>query len=301
MLTKKLACPSCHVNLKVADTLPPGKVIKCPKCGKSFPVPDESVEFRAPLPDSEDGTVPFKVEAQAVSAEKAEERPAKTKGVAKSRRMAPPRGNDDEVDEEPKARRVHAKRRKRPKKASNNTPIVLSLVIAGAVLIVGGGVALLFVFKPFSNKNAPVAASNPSPPQPSAAGPSGARRGPERARPDAGNQEPADSGRDAGPPASRTVPVATQADRSSAAVASFRANCARCHSAGGDSPGGGRGGRGQGPNLSRVGAKRTADWLLDHIRNPTVHNPSSRMPSFEGKISEDELRSLAEYLAGLKG
>src|SRR5438552_67167 len=113
MLTKKLACPSCHVNLKVADTLPPGKLIKCPKCGKGFPVPGDSAETPAPSPD-------------------------------------------------------------------------------------------------------------------------------------AGRQESAESRRDAGPAASRTVPVAAAADRSSGAVALFQANCARCHTAGGDTAGGGRGGRGKG-------------------------------------------------------
>jgi mono/diheme cytochrome c family protein/uncharacterized protein YbaR (Trm112 family) len=299
MLTKKLACPSCHVHLKVANTLPPGKLIKCPKCGKGFPVPDDSAEIPAPLPDSEDGTVPFKIEAQSISAEKAKELPSKTKGVAKRRRVAPPTEEDQEFDDEPKKRRVPPKRRNRQKNTSSNAPMVVGLVIAGVVLIVGAGVALLFVFKPFANKNAPVAANNPSPPGPS--GPVVPRRGPERSRPEAGRQEPAESSQDAGPGASRTVPVAAEADRSSAAVALFQANCARCHSAGGDSAGGGRGGRGRGPNLSREGAKRTADWLLDHMRNPTVHNPNSKMPSFEGKITEDDLRSLAEYLAGLKG
>jgi mono/diheme cytochrome c family protein len=300
MLTKKLACPSCHVNLKVVDTLPPGKMIKCPKCGKSFPVPQDSVEIPAPPPASEDGTVPFKIEGQSTSAEGAKELPSKTKGVAKRRRVDRPTEEDQEFDDEPKKRRVPPKRRKRQKKTSSNTPIVLGLVIAGAVLIVGAGVALLLVYKPFSNKNPAVAANSPSPPGPSAAGPSEATRGPERSRPEAGRQEPAESRRDAAPAGSRTVPVAAEADRSSGAIALFQANCARCHSAGGDSAGGGRRG-GRGPNLSRVGAKRTADWLLDHMRNPTVHNPNSKMPSFEGKISEDDLRSLAEYLASLKG
>src|SRR5262245_5315623 len=39
MLTKKLACPSCNVSLKVADSIAPGKTIKCPKCSTPFRVP----------------------------------------------------------------------------------------------------------------------------------------------------------------------------------------------------------------------------------------------------------------------
>ena len=42
MLTKKLACPSCGVHLRIADTLPVGKKIKCPKCTAAFPVPGEN-------------------------------------------------------------------------------------------------------------------------------------------------------------------------------------------------------------------------------------------------------------------
>src|SRR5260370_15630173 len=38
--TKRLACPFCEVRLRVADTLPAGKIITCPKCGEGFPVPD---------------------------------------------------------------------------------------------------------------------------------------------------------------------------------------------------------------------------------------------------------------------
>ena len=39
---------------------------------------------------------------------------------------------------------------------------------------------------------------------------------------------------------------------------------------------------------------------MQHIRDPKSHTPDSRMPPFEGKIEEDDLRALAEYLASLK-
>lgn len=76
----------------------------------------------------------------------------------------------------------------------------------------------------------------------------------------------------------------------------FNANgCGRCHAVNG------RGGR-RGPDLSKVGAEdeHTVDWLIAHIKNPKQHKPDSRMPAFEGKISESDLKVLAEFLAGLK-
>src|SRR2546428_31375 len=42
MLTRRIACPSCEVTLKVPGTFPEGKGIKCPKCGAGFPVPGET-------------------------------------------------------------------------------------------------------------------------------------------------------------------------------------------------------------------------------------------------------------------
>ena len=72
-------------------------------------------------------------------------------------------------------------------------------------------------------------------------------------------------------------------------------NCANCHAING------QGGRGA-PDLSHVGSEEghTAEWLVAHVRNPKAHKPNSRMPSFEGKISDQELLALGAYLASLK-
>jgi mono/diheme cytochrome c family protein len=72
-------------------------------------------------------------------------------------------------------------------------------------------------------------------------------------------------------------------------------NCSRCHSIGG------QGGR-KGPDLSHAGAdpSHTPQWLADHVRNPKAQNPSSRMPAFQGRISEPNLNALGAYLASLK-
>jgi mono/diheme cytochrome c family protein len=74
---------------------------------------------------------------------------------------------------------------------------------------------------------------------------------------------------------------------------------------GGDRPGGPGGDRpggwGKGPDLSHVGAEHNADWIAEHVRDPQSHKPQSRMPKFpEAKINDADLKSLADYLAGLK-
>ncbi len=90
-------------------------------------------------------------------------------------------------------------------------------------------------------------------------------------------------------------------DKYAGAKATFRAQCARCHST--SPPGEGakmRGGRG--PNLAKVGAdpKHTKAWLSEHIRDPQVQTPESRMPKFQGRIKDDDLKHLVDYLASLK-
>ncbi len=119
----------------------------------------------------------------------------------------------------------------------------------------------------------------------------------------------------------------------------FMAQCARCHSdgssgsmmaggppmkgevsppegapkegfgpmAGGPTPGGkmkfGKmGGFGRGPNLSHVAAdpKHTRQWLSEFILDPQSQKPRSRMPKFAGKINEQDLGAVVDYLLMLK-
>jgi cytochrome c553 len=85
----------------------------------------------------------------------------------------------------------------------------------------------------------------------------------------------------------------------------FDAHCAKCHAQAGQPGGPGVGGS-RGPDLSKIGSApgRTADYLADYIRDPK--NPNSKrpdaklMPAFAGKLSDEEIRSLAEYLAAMK-
>jgi hypothetical protein len=44
----------------------------------------------------------------------------------------------------------------------------------------------------------------------------------------------------------------------------------------------------------------TVDWLTAFILEPSSKKPDAKMPAFEGKIEENDLRALAEYLASLK-
>ena len=97
---------------------------------------------------------------------------------------------------------------------------------------------------------------------------------------------------------SSTSSTTTQGDAAliAAGEAVFKANdCGKCHAVAG------QGGR-MGPDLSKIGAEseHTSEWLVAHIKNPKSHNPKSRMPAFEGKISDKDLLALGAYLASLK-
>jgi cbb3-type cytochrome oxidase cytochrome c subunit len=88
------------------------------------------------------------------------------------------------------------------------------------------------------------------------------------------------------------------------------AGCFRCHSidgvrgpvAGAPAGKGGMMGRSQAPDLGKVGKdpEHTVEWLMAYVRNPKSEKPDAKMPPFEGKVNDGDLRSLAEYLASLK-
>jgi mono/diheme cytochrome c family protein len=117
-----------------------------------------------------------------------------------------------------------------------------------------------------------------------------------------------------GPPAGFDVESGPHAAGKKVFVAN---GCFRCHNIGSigappaPSPGfppgpGGPGGPGRGgnrgPDLAKIGSnpEHTVDWLVEFIRKPQSKKAKARMPAFEGKISEPDLRALAEYLASLK-
>jgi mono/diheme cytochrome c family protein len=299
LLTKKVACPSCSVKLKVAETLPVGKVITCPKCGTKFPVPDDSGDIPITAPSLVE---PRKSAAAPHHDERAERpiRPSSKKKTSASK----------EEDEDQETRPKPRKRPKKSQEPSSNTPLILGLVIGGAVALLGG-VILFMVMRLSGNKAEPIAANTPTssrsvdtPPQsrPAPTGPSmfaqrSSAREPE-ARPGASERSAPEV-----PPSEPSRPAGANFDLVATGQGVFQANnCSRCHSVGGGGGGGMRGRGLRGPDLSRVGAKpsRTVDWLAEQIRNPQSHRPDSRMPGYAGKISEDDIHALAVYLASLK-
>ncbi|MBV9122015.1 MAG: hypothetical protein JO112_01485, partial [Planctomycetes bacterium] len=146
MATTLLTCPSCDTTLKTASPLPPGKRVKCPKCGLPFTVPAGETPGETRVPSStrlHDGR----------------------RETAAPRQKSPPReivADEDESDR-PVRRRSATPRRKK------GSPILIGSVVA-VVLIVGAAVALVasgvFNKKPADNlasRTAP--ASQPAAPQ----------------------------------------------------------------------------------------------------------------------------------------
>jgi hypothetical protein len=292
-LTRKLPCPSCGVNLKVAEDLPAGKRITCPKCKTPFAVPEEESEAEEVSP-----------------VEVTPRRPRKAAPAPE------PEESEDEVRERPVAR----KRRKKPKKAPSKAPLVIGLV-AGLVLLIGVGVTLAVVFWP--KKKTETASGNQQPPSgqpgPGGMGPGGGMMGggmgPRGGMPGEGMMGggmrggmpgggmrggmpggfgPGGGGPGGGDPGAGGTGSTETPPEFAAGRKVFEAQkCTRCHATGG--------GRGRGPDLSHVGANRTADWISEHVRDPQSHNPRSRMPKYdESKISAEDLKALSEYLASLK-
>jgi nitric oxide reductase subunit C len=76
-------------------------------------------------------------------------------------------------------------------------------------------------------------------------------------------------------------------------AALFQTNgCTACHIIGGV-------GGTVGPDLTRVGARQTKEWIEGQLRDPKSHKPDSIMPSF-AKLPAGDIANLADYLSGLK-
>jgi mono/diheme cytochrome c family protein len=268
-LTRAIACPACAVQLKVADTLPKGKRIKCPKCAASFPAPGGK---KRPVPDDEE-----------------EPRP---------RKAVPPPDDQEGLDDEPRHRREPRKKkpRRKPQVQSGIPPIVLwvggGMFLLGLGIVAAGVIWFLHSRGDTSSSSPPIAAAPVANTRGGRAGPSMA--GPGRMGGGRGNPEGPPRG---GPEASEPVAAASTSNSTESSVGErvFGESCARCHSLGG---GGGR--RTRGPDLSTAGRNHTADWLVQFISNPKAVKPDARMPAFGDKLEPSELQALGEYLASLK-
>jgi mono/diheme cytochrome c family protein len=68
-------------------------------------------------------------------------------------------------------------------------------------------------------------------------------------------------------------------------------DCATCHKIGG------KGGK-IGPDLTKEGTKRNAQWLVPFFKNPAAKYPKGSMPPVKG--SQKDLQDLAAYMLTLK-
>jgi mono/diheme cytochrome c family protein len=82
--------------------------------------------------------------------------------------------------------------------------------------------------------------------------------------------------------------------------ATFDNNCASCHARAGEPGGPGIGGS-RGPDLSKIGKEHDAKWLAAYISDPNSVRPDAKlMPAFKDKLTEAQIRELAEWLAARK-
>ena len=59
-------------------------------------------------------------------------------------------------------------------------------------------------------------------------------------------------------------------------------------------------GGGRAPSLASIGAKHNEGWLAEFIADPKSKDPGSRMPSMAGKVTPEEIATIAKYLASQK-
>lgn len=82
----------------------------------------------------------------------------------------------------------------------------------------------------------------------------------------------------------------------------YQHHCAKCHARAGQ-PGGPTLGGSKGPDLSHIGSATgmTADWIAAYVANPKSMRPDARlMPAFGDKMTPEQIRALAEWLAAKK-
>lgn len=94
------------------------------------------------------------------------------------------------------------------------------------------------------------------------------------------------------PPASSALPQGSP--QANGLRALFDIHCVKCHMIAG------AGRKGSGPDLTHVGSEHDAEWIADHIRDPKKHQPNSRMTRFDATLRDEQIKSLADWLATMK-
>lgn len=275
---RKIVCPACQAGLKIAVDLPAGKRIRCPKCLEAFP---------------QSAAADWVPRAKAVAVAAGPD----------ARRFA-----EESIYEEEEQQPTPPDGEEKKKKWVLNRPLVLGLSIGGAVLLLGAVVTLAIV-RPWESKKPQFVANTTRPSGPARPG-RGRRPLVMEGATSNDRQQPAKAPAPADSDTGETLPAPAGKVPSEAVPMQLMAgkkvydslDCSRCHAIGTSSGSGFRKGP-RGPNLARIGAdsSHTVDWVSEQIRNPRSHRPGSRMPPYgEDKISREDLRSLAEYLASLK-
>ncbi len=95
------------------------------------------------------------------------------------------------------------------------------------------------------------------------------------------------------PPQGATAGAPSAVQTASAQAIFEKTGCGACH---GSMTAGG----GSAPDLSHEGARRQQAWIEAQIRNPRSHVPTSMMPSYEGRLADEQIRALAAGLAQQK-
>jgi predicted Zn finger-like uncharacterized protein len=271
---RKIVCPSCQAGLKIAADLAAEKRVRCPKCLEAFP----QSAFADWVPRAR------RVAVGAGPAQLVEEQP-----LLEEYEQAP------EFPEEEDQKKLWGL----------NRPLALGLAIGGAVFVIGVAVTLA-ILRPWESKKPQFVAPTTTRPTTPARNARARRPGMDAATaPKEGSKATAPEppmGEELPPPAGKesaeAVPMQVMAGKN----IYDSLDCSRCHTIGTTSAGGFRK-EPRGPSLARVGAdtNHTVEWLSQQIRDPRSHRPGSRMPPYgEDKLSRENLRSLAEYLASLK-
>lgn len=95
------------------------------------------------------------------------------------------------------------------------------------------------------------------------------------------------------PPAPMAISTTTLTEEAKQGEELFKTmGCPACHMIGGIG--------GQiGPDLTKVGGRRSADWIEQQIKDPKSHYPNSVMPSF-AQLPDKDVKAIADYLSGLR-
>lgn len=113
-----LTCPSCGSILKTKDPVPPGKKVKCPKCGTVFAAPpEEPAEAPPPAPAKEENAFAD------LGAGQAEEKPKK--------KVKPSAKTPREVDADGDAAKDT---KKTTDGGGKNNKMIISLIVAAVLL-----------------------------------------------------------------------------------------------------------------------------------------------------------------------